>query len=99
MLTNCSGTTGSEKEVKDVKGACHKRFRERGQAEAFIDDWKESFADIWRRAIKEGLDQGLRPDDMKLSIDGILYRTDEQTKDADLLDDVKLDKLSIKEEQ
>lgn len=98
MLTSCSGTTGSELEVKEISGACHKRFRTRAQAEAFVEDWKESFADVWRRAIREGLDQGLRPRDMKLSVEGILHGTDGQTEPADVLDEVKLDKLSLKEE-
>ena len=89
----------TESEVKEITGACYKRFRTRTQAEAFIEDWKESFADVWRRAIREGLDQGLRPRDMKLSVEGILYGTDEQTEDADALDEVKLDRLSLKEEE
>jgi hypothetical protein len=40
---SCSGT---EPEVKDISGACHKRFRTRAQAEAFVEDWKESYADV-----------------------------------------------------
>ena len=54
----------------------------RPQAEAFIEDWKESFADVWRRAIRQGLDQGLRPRDMKLSVQDILQGTDGQTEKA-----------------
>ena len=88
----------TELKVKEITGACHKRFRTRSQAEAFIEDWKESFADVWRSAIREGLDQGLRPRDMKISVEGILHETDEQTEDADALDEVKLDRLSLKEE-
>jgi hypothetical protein len=87
----------TEPEVRTVSGNCHKRFRTRSQAEAFIEDWKESFADVWRRAIREGLDQGLKPWDMKFSIEGILHRT-EPTEDADVLEEVKLDNLSLKEE-
>jgi hypothetical protein len=98
LLTSYSGTTGSELEVKEISGACYKRFRTRAQAEAFIEDWKESFADVWRRAIREGLDQGLRPHDMKVSIEGILHGTNGQTEGADVLHEVKLDKLSVKEE-
>ena len=89
----------TEPEVKEITGACYKRFRTRSQAEAFIEDWEESFADVWRRAIREGLDQGLRPRDMKVRVEGILHETDEQTEDADVLDEVKLDKLSLKEEE
>jgi hypothetical protein len=85
--------------VKEISGACHKRFRTRSQAEAFIEDWKDSFADVWRRKIREALDQGLKPYDMKLSVEGILYGPDKQTEDADALDNVKLDNLSLKEEE
>lgn len=98
MLTSCSGTTGSEQEVKEISGACHKRFRTHAQAEAFIEDWNESFANVWRRAIREGLDQGLRPRDMEIRVEGILHGTDGRTEGADVLDEVKLDKLSLKEE-
>lgn len=41
---------------------------------------KDSFADVWRRVIREGLDQSLRPRDMKLSVEGILHGLDEQTE-------------------
>jgi hypothetical protein len=43
------------------------------------------------------LDQGLKPWDMKISIEGILHRT-EPTEDADVLEEVKLDNLSLEEE-
>jgi hypothetical protein len=89
----------TELKVKEISGACYKRFKTRSQAEAFIEDWKDSFADVWRRAIREVLDQGLRPRDMKLSVEGILHGPDKQTEDADALDEVKLDKLSLKEEE
>lgn len=85
--------------MKEISGACHKRFKTRPQAEAFIKDWRDSYADVWRRVIREGLDQGLRPCDMKLSVEGILHGPDKQTDDADALDEVKLDKLSLKEEE
>ena len=45
------------------------------------------------------MDQGLRPRDMKLSVEGILQRPAKQTEDADALDEVKLDKLSLREEE
>ena len=44
------------------------------------------------------MDQGLRPRDMKISVEGILHGTDGRTEGADVLDEVKLDKLSLKEE-
>ena len=59
-------------EIHEVPGACYKRFRTQKQAEAFIEDWKEAYAEIWRRAVKEGLDKGLRPQDMKLNTQEIL---------------------------
>lgn len=93
-----SGTKGSEQEIKEISGACHKGFRTYAQAESFIEDWKESFADVWRRAIREGLDQGLRPCDMKLSLEGILLPTETIVDGLDILDGVGLDKLSLKEE-
>lgn len=31
------------------------------QAEAFIEDWKKSYAEVWHDMIKEALDQGFRP--------------------------------------
>ncbi len=86
----------TEPEVKEVTGACHKRFRTHSQAETFIEDWKDSFADVWRRAIRAGLDQGLGPPDMKLNVELILQGA-EQTKDEGVVE-VKLDKLSLEEE-
>ncbi|KAJ6101902.1 hypothetical protein N7486_004329 [Penicillium sp. IBT 16267x] len=55
------GENGAEKEVVGEEGSCHKRFRTMAQAEAFIEDWKETYAEIWREMIKEALDQGYRP--------------------------------------
>ncbi|KAJ5661099.1 uncharacterized protein N7484_000471 [Penicillium longicatenatum] len=55
------GGNGAKKEVDNVKSSCHKRFRTRAQAEAFIADWKETYADIWREEIKKALDEGFRP--------------------------------------
>jgi viroplasmin and RNaseH domain-containing protein len=56
-----SGENGAKKEVDGEGGSCHKRFRTMAQAEAFIEDWKETYAEIWREIIKEALDQGYRP--------------------------------------
>jgi hypothetical protein len=84
--------------VKEAKYACHKKFRTFDQAKAFIEDWNESFADVWRRAIKAGLDRHLRPNDMKFSIDGILHKSDGESKSESLLDVVDLDRLTLKEE-
>lgn len=87
----------TEPKVTKITSAYYKRFRTRSQIEAFVEDWKDSIADAWRRAIPEGLDHGLRPHEMKVSVESILYGTDEQTEDGDALDEVKLDKLSLKE--
>ncbi|ORY61000.1 uncharacterized protein BCR38DRAFT_349462 [Pseudomassariella vexata] len=97
ILSYWYGTIGSEPEVKEISGACHKRFKTRAQAEAFIEDWKESYADVWRRAIKEGLDKDRRPHDMKVKVKGILRAIDRDTEGTDDLDKVKLDKLSLTE--
>ncbi|EER44044.1 conserved hypothetical protein [Histoplasma capsulatum H143] len=88
------GKSGAEEEVKRFPGACHKVFRSRAQAEAFIEDWKNSYADIWWRAIREALDQGLRPADMKIKVRSILALPES----GDKLDALKMDELSIKEE-
>jgi hypothetical protein len=69
----CSGRTGALEEIHEISGACHKRFKTEAQAEAFIEGWKESFAEVWSREMKKALDRGLRPRDMKLSMEGILY--------------------------
>lgn len=63
-LTRFSGENGAEREVTEEKGSCHKRFRTKAQAEAFIEDWKESYAEIWYELIKEALDRGFRPRDI-----------------------------------
>ncbi|KAF3392609.1 hypothetical protein F1880_008939, partial [Penicillium rolfsii] len=55
------GESGAEKEVTEEKGSCHKRFRTMAQAEAFIEDWKETYAQIWHEIIKNALDRGHRP--------------------------------------
>jgi hypothetical protein len=68
LLTRYSEETGALKEVHKLPGACHKHFKTKHQAEAFIEDWKEACADVVRRAVKQALDQGNRPRDMKLDI-------------------------------
>lgn len=35
------------------------------QAKAFIEDWKESYAEVWYELIKEALDRGFRPRDTR----------------------------------
>ena len=79
-----SGKTGALEQIHEISGACHKRFKTEVQAKAFIEDWKESFADLWRREVKQALDRGLRPRDMKVSIDGILHEAGEDNVAEDL---------------
>ncbi|KFY37956.1 hypothetical protein V495_06827 [Pseudogymnoascus sp. VKM F-4514 (FW-929)] len=85
------GSEGAEPNVKQTPGACYKRFGTRDQAESFIEDWKETFADVWRRAIIKGLDQGLRPRDMKLGLEGILHATE----GTDISDGLGLGRLNL----
>ena len=59
-------------EIHEVSGACHKRFRTREQAEAFMEDWIKTYAEVWRREMKKKLNQGFRPYDMKLDTEGVL---------------------------
>lgn len=92
LLTSSSGKPGAKEEVNQFSGACHKHFRTRAQAEAFIGDWKDSYAEIWRSAIKEALDQGLRPVDMKFEVEGILRLPENDG----IIDELKMDKLSFK---
>jgi hypothetical protein len=69
-----------------------KKFRTRAQAEAFIEDWKETYADVWREMIKEVLDQGFRPRDiealrtggMKSIIEQFMYKPGKSTEMGEL---------------
>lgn len=89
LLMHYSGETGASEEVHKISGACYKRFRTEAQAKAFIEDWKESFAEVSRRAIKGKLDQGLRPRDMKLSMDGLLDNRDEETTGEEITESLE----------
>lgn len=63
------------------------------QAEAFIEDWKESYAEIWYELIKEALDRGFRPRDigafrsreMGLIIEKFLYKPIRTTEIDDIV--------------
>ncbi|KXG49563.1 SinR repressor/SinI anti-repressor, dimerization [Penicillium griseofulvum] len=59
------GENGAEREVIKVEGSCHKRFRTMAQAEAFMEDWKGTYAEVWSELIKEALDKGFRPRDIR----------------------------------
>ncbi|KAK4103556.1 hypothetical protein N658DRAFT_494048 [Parathielavia hyrcaniae] len=92
------GEDGSEPKIDKIPGACHKRFRTKDQAQAFIEDWRQSVADVYRAAIKEALNKGFRPRDLKLNVEGFLYKTEIGGGSANILDEVKLDELNLKEE-
>jgi hypothetical protein len=61
-----SGAKGALPVTAGYKGACHKSFRTKEDALAFIEDWKVSVADVCRTVIKEEMDCGLRPQNMNL---------------------------------
>jgi hypothetical protein len=69
-------------QIHKISGACHKRFKTEAQAEAFIEDWNESFADALRIEVKKELDRGLKPRDMKLSVRGVLDEGSEDKKNC-----------------
>jgi hypothetical protein len=71
-LIDCSGENGALKGVSGVSGACYKFFQTKAHAEAFIEDWKESYAEVVRQAVRKRLDEGLRPQDMSLNVEGLL---------------------------
>lgn len=72
-----SGPEGALQDIHGIPGACYKHFRTKEQAEAFIEDWKETYAEVWCRAVKEALDKGLRPQDMKLDAKEIMRGADQ----------------------
>ncbi|KAK3369304.1 hypothetical protein B0T24DRAFT_658794 [Lasiosphaeria ovina] len=74
-----------------------KCFRTRAQAEAFIEDWKQTVASIYGKVIREALDKGFRPDDMKFNIEGILHKPKSAKEDEDDMTK-RLDKLNVKDE-
>jgi viroplasmin and RNaseH domain-containing protein len=77
--TMYSGPEGVLQDVHEIPGACYKLFRTREQAEAFIEDWKEAYAEVWRRAVKEALDEGLRPQNMKLDTKEVLREANQDS--------------------
>lgn len=48
-----------------MEGSGQKRFRTMAQAEAFIEGWKGAYAEVWGELIKEVLDRGFRPRDIR----------------------------------
>jgi viroplasmin and RNaseH domain-containing protein len=72
ILRILSGPKEALKEVNGFQGACYKCFGTRELAEAFIEDWKEAYAEGWWREVRVALDQGHRSHRMKLDFRGIL---------------------------
>lgn len=56
-----SGKKGSEREVHEVSGNCHKFFRSQEQAEAFLEDWKQTVVDLYCTSMMKALNGGRRP--------------------------------------
>ncbi|KAJ5152467.1 hypothetical protein N7492_009747 [Penicillium capsulatum] len=54
--------------------ACQKVFSTKQEAEDFIESWKDAYADVWRRAIRQGLNDGWKVRDMSLNIGSFLLR-------------------------
>lgn len=73
LLIECSGGKGACEETAKAPNACHKQFRTEAQAEAFIEDWKEAYAEVVYRAVKEGLGRGMKPRDLELNLEGLLF--------------------------
>lgn len=53
ILITYSGASEALEGIHEVNGACHKRFRTKEQAEASIEDLKETYAEVWRREMKQ----------------------------------------------
>ena len=60
-----SGNGGTEPEVVNFPGACHKHFRTEAQAKSFISDWIEMFACVAKANIIKDLLAGHRPAHMQ----------------------------------
>jgi hypothetical protein len=95
LLKNCSGQGGAKEKVEKVRGNCHRSFKTRAQAEAFMKDWKDSFAEVCRQLVREALDQPTMPRNINLSVEEILGSKD--LEKVDIADDLKT-KLHIKDE-
>ncbi|CAI6226428.1 unnamed protein product [Periconia digitata] len=75
------GDKGAFEETDKAPYACHKHFRTEAQAEAFIEDWKEAYAEVIYRAVKEGFSKGMKPRDLKLNLVESLF---EEPSDHDI---------------
>lgn len=56
---------------------CFQRFGTEQEEEGFIEEWKDAYADVLARAIRQGLDNGWKPKDMEFHIRSLLLRDDD----------------------
>lgn len=77
-------------------GACHKCFRTRAQAEAFVEDWKTTYANLMHEKMKRTLDEGYRPHDMKMDSSDLLKpnSSDKASEDAT----IKVERMPVIDE-
>ncbi|KAJ5471819.1 hypothetical protein N7539_008762 [Penicillium diatomitis] len=95
------------KEAINGTTACQECFSTKQEAEEFIENWKDAYADVCRRAIRQGLNEGWKARDMSLNIGSILLRENDNER---LKEDghemvktaqnelPKIEQLSVKEE-
>lgn len=81
----------AEEEIKGTT-ASYERFSTEREAEEFIEEWKNAYADSWRWEIRQGLNNGWIPKDMKLDVGSFLVKMDSESLDA------KFEQIDIKEE-
>ncbi|KAJ5335710.1 uncharacterized protein N7506_005646 [Penicillium brevicompactum] len=87
--------------------ACQECFSTKQEAEEFIESWKDAYADVWRRAIRQGLNEGWKARDMNLNIGSFLLRENNNERLKEDGHEVvktaqnklpKIEQLSVKEE-
>ncbi|KAF2135166.1 uncharacterized protein K452DRAFT_293426 [Aplosporella prunicola CBS 121167] len=79
IYRNYFGDDGAKIPADKHPGACHKSFRTKAQAEAFIEDWKSMFAEICKQKIRSELDRGVRPVDIGIAQKPILTLLNKQS--------------------
>ncbi|KAE8155525.1 hypothetical protein BDV40DRAFT_283551 [Aspergillus tamarii] len=67
---------------KSINGtnACQQRFQTQQEVEQFIATWKDAYADVWRKGIRQGLGKGWKRKDMKFDA-GLFLDRGEQWDD------------------
>ncbi|KAJ5876401.1 uncharacterized protein N7529_001985 [Penicillium soppii] len=66
----------AENATKGTK-ACYEAFSSQEEAEDFIASWKDAFADVSRLAIRQALENGWKPRNMKFNVESFLIRDNE----------------------